>query len=100
ALAGGGNTGPAATSSYTVDRTGPTAPVIAAGPPALASTVRPAWSFAGEAGSSLTCRLVREAIVVAEWAPCAGSREYELSGQPDGTYTLAVRATDALGNVG
>src|SRR5207248_1076926 len=74
-----GNTSAAATSSYTVDRTGPDAPVIGSGPPGLASTVRPAWSFAGEAGASLSCRLVREAIVVSEWTPCSGSRAYDLS---------------------
>ena len=33
-------------------------------------------------------------------APCAGTVGYDLTSEPDGTYTLLVRATDAAGNLG
>ena len=96
-----GNTGAAATSTYTIDRIGPEAPAIDAGPPGVSSTPHPSWSFHGDgAAGGFTCRLVRETIVVVDWAPCADARDYDLSGQPDGTYTFAVRGTDGVGNVG
>ena len=94
------NASTARTSTYTVDRTGPEAPTIASGPAAVSNVTRPAWTFGGEAGAALSCRLVREAIVVSDWAPCSESKEYDVSAQPDGTYTFSVRATDGVGNVG
>nr|MDP8943590.1 hypothetical protein [Actinomycetota bacterium] len=59
----------------------------------------PAWSFAGEAGATFACRLERGGKVVARFAPCTSPKRYDLAGEPDGTYTFAVRATDPAGNL-
>src|SRR5439155_10172316 len=44
--------------------------------------------------------LTRGATVVSDWATCTSPQGYDLTGQPDGTYTFAVRATDPAGNTG
>jgi len=49
---------------------------------------------------TIQCRLTRGGTVISGWAACPGAVSYDLSGEPDGTYTLAVRATDAVGNAG
>jgi predicted phage tail protein len=95
-----GNTGAAAMSSYTLDRTAPSGPAITGGPTGDSSDAQPAWSFTVEAGSSPACRLERGATVVSDWAPCVSPRSYDLTLQPDGAYTFRVRTTDAAGNTG
>ena len=37
---------------------------------------------------------------VSTWSSCTTPRVYDLTGQPDGTYTFSVHATDAAGNTG
>ena len=95
-----GNPGAAATGTYVLDTTGPAAPVftLTPGTPSPARTVT--WAFSYEPGSTLVCRLTFPSGAVREIAACASPLRVDLSGLPDGSYTLTVRAVDAAGNVG
>jgi photosystem II stability/assembly factor-like uncharacterized protein len=94
-----GNVGPAATDSFTLDTQAPATPLITVSPTSPDDSESPAWTFSGDAGATLECRLDRGATPVEGWTTCATSRGYDLSGEPDGNYTFSVRATDAAGNV-
>ena len=93
------NAGPITTRNYTLDTTPPGLPMITSSPGQPARHL-PAWSFAGEPGTTLQCRLDRGATPISGWSSCSGSRNYDLTGEPDGVYTFSVRAIDAVGNVG
>jgi hypothetical protein len=95
-----GATSPASNAWYTYDTTAPAAPSVDSAPPSPGSDPLPSWTFSTEAGATLECRLSRGATTVSDWTSCSSPRSYDLSGEPDGTYTLAVRATDAAGNTG
>ena len=95
-----GNTGAAATSDYELDTSPPGAPSIDSAPASPGSALSPSWAFSGEAGAALECRLARGAAVVSDWASCSSPHAFDLSGQPDGTYTFSARASDAAGNTG
>jgi hypothetical protein len=88
-----GNTGPAATASWTVlpppDTTAPGVTITSA------STERDAaFEFtSSEAPSTFSCSLDRGGF-----EPCASPRSY--SGLAPGAHTFAVRATDEAGNTG
>ena len=89
-----GNTGSAASRSYSVDTVGPAASITAG--PAQDSTITTSatsFSFTGEAGGSFDCKLDGGA-----WAPCTSPNT--VSGLGDGSHTFRVRAKDALGNAG
>ncbi|MFL6239023.1 MAG: Ig-like domain-containing protein [Actinomycetes bacterium] len=94
-----GNVGPAATSNYTLDTTPPSAPVLS-GPSSPGSDKTPTWSWNVPAGATASCLLTRAGRVVRDWTTCSSPYTANLTGQPDGTYRLAVRFTDAAGNVG
>src|SRR5206468_5136421 len=93
-----GNTSAAASSDYLLDTTPPAAPVIGTAPATPSNQLTPAWTFTTDAGTTTTCSVTRVGIIVADPTPCSGSASYDLTGQPDGTYTLTVIATDAAGN--
>jgi hypothetical protein len=95
-----GNVSDPAPREYTLDRLEPVAPTITAGPAADSTDFTPAFSFTAEAGAVLECRLMRDTAQVEGWTACASPRSYDLTSQPDGTYTFAVRARDAAGNQG
>jgi predicted phage tail protein/sugar lactone lactonase YvrE len=95
-----GNRSTAATSTYTLDTTPPAAPSITSAPPASSSNANPSWGFTGEAGATFQCKIARGTTIVSDFASCASPKAYDLSGQPDGTYTFSVRAIDSVGNVG
>ncbi|MGH2711770.1 MAG: hypothetical protein ACRDH9_11280 [Actinomycetota bacterium] len=94
-----GNTGAVAVGTYTLDTTAPGVPVITTSPVSPGSATAPAWSFTSDPGSTTECELTRGSTVLSAFAPCSASASFDLSGQPDGTYTFRVRAIDALGNV-
>ncbi|MDP8976476.1 MAG: SMP-30/gluconolactonase/LRE family protein, partial [Actinomycetota bacterium] len=95
-----GNTSAAAAADYTLDRAAPATPTITSGPGATGSDVTPTWSFSGEAGASFECQLASGAPVVSGFAACSSPKAYDLSTQPDATYTFSVRQRDAAGNTG
>lgn len=87
-----GNTGAAATRSWTIDASGPTVS-ITSGPSGLVASADAAFQFTAEAGSTFECRLDSGA-----WAGCSSPRSY--AGLAQGDHTFRVRATDGLGNTG
>ncbi len=93
-----GNTSAAATSDYTLDRSAPTPPTITAGPGASGSNANPTWSFTGEPGAAFECRLNSGATEISAFGACTSPKAYDLSAQPDATYTFSVRQRDAAGN--
>jgi len=93
-----GNAGEVVTDDYTLDRVAPATPTFTAEPLATGSDRSPSWSFSGDGDATFDCALRRGGILVAASAACASPTTYDLSGQPDGTYTIAVRSTDAAGN--
>ena len=92
-----GNTGPVATSTYSLDKTPPASPVITASPGSPDTDRSVAWSFTSEPGAGTECELSRAGNVVQAFGPCTSPSAYDLTG-PDGDYTFAVRAVDGVGN--
>ena len=88
-----GNTGPAASRSWTVDATAPVAPAITVGPAALTNLTSASFSFTGEAAASFECSLDGAAFT-----SCASAKTY--SGLADGAHTFQVRQVDTAGNTG
>ncbi|HVM27520.1 MAG TPA: Ig-like domain-containing protein, partial [Mycobacteriales bacterium] len=93
-----GNVGPSRTSSYVLDTTAPSVPVFSVQPPTSFDRF-PRWEFASEAGAVLLCRLTGPGGTVLLDGVCSSPLTADLTGRPDGTYTLEVRARDAAGNV-
>ena len=94
-----GNQGPTTTGSYTLDTTGP-ATSIAAAPASPGSGRSPEWTFSSETGATDECKVDRGVTPVDPWDDCSNPATVDLTGEPNGTYTLSVRATDTLGNTG
>ena len=88
-----GNTGPAASYTWTIDTTAPTAPSITSNPPALSNSTSASFSFTGEAGATFACQLDGGGFT-----PCTTPKSY--SSVADGSHTFQVRQTDAAGNTG
>src|SRR5439155_255227 len=78
--------------------TPPVAPAITASPATRGNSRSPAWSFTAEAGATFTCSLTPGGVTVYPASPCTSPKSFDLTGQPDGTYTFTVTATDAAGN--
>ena len=95
-----GNTGAAAGDSYQLDTSAPATPDITTAPASPGNGRTPSWAFAGESGATFECSVERGGATVAGWAACASPYSADLSGSPDGTYSLSVRARDAAGNTG
>jgi hypothetical protein len=89
-----------AADTYTLDTTAPAAPVVTGGPTGEISGESASFSFTSEPGAATQCRLARGSTVVYDWATCPSPWAYGFTGQPDGSYTFSVRATDAAGNTG
>jgi predicted phage tail protein len=95
---GAGNTGPSQASTYTLDTTGPSVSIVPPGSPG--NDRSPTWTFSSEAGASSECELSRGSLILQPFASCVSPATHDLTVQPDGAYTLRVRATDAAGNTG
>ncbi|MCU1590326.1 MAG: Ig-like domain repeat protein [Frankiales bacterium] len=96
---GAGNVGPSATSDYVLDTSAPAA-VGVLGPLSPGNDTTPTWTLTSAAGVKLECRLSSGQTVVSDFAPCAGTFTADLTGLPDGTYTLTVHALSAAGTPG
>jgi hypothetical protein len=88
-----------ATSSYTLDTTPPPAPVITSAPPSLSTDDTPTWTFTATGATGATCTITSGLTTVVGPAACSSPATFDLTAEPDGTYTLSVTAHDALGNV-
>ncbi len=94
-----GNVSASADSWYVLDTTPGLAPAIDSAPSSPGSDPLPTWAFSGEPGATFECRVERGATVVFGWGACSSPRTFDLSGEPDGTYTFSVRQIDGPGNV-
>jgi hypothetical protein len=94
-----GNVSPAGVATYLLDTAPPATPVAsAASSPAQGR--HPTFSVAGiEAGGTLSCTVTGPAGSTASFAHCGSAVTLDLTGQPDGIYTLSVSVTDPAGNV-
>jgi hypothetical protein len=88
-----------ATSSYTLDTTPPPAPIITSAPPSLSTDDTPTWAFTATGATGTTCAISNGSATVVGPVACTSPDTFDLTTQPDGTYTLTVTAHDALGNV-
>jgi hypothetical protein len=86
--------------TFTIDSTAPAAPTITSSPTSPGTGRSPSWAFSGESGGSFQCSLTRGATTVFAFAGCTSPKSYDLTAQPDGTYTFHVKQTDAAGNTG
>lgn len=93
-----GNTGFGGLATYVLDTTAPAAPVFLTRPASPSPDRAPSWSFTVEGGSTPVCRLVFPTGAVRDLTGCASPLPVDLTGLPDGTYTLQVRAVDPVGN--
>jgi hypothetical protein len=95
-----GNVSPAGSASYVLDTTAPSTPDMSvSGSPAQGR--HPAFAVSGiESGGVLTCTLsVPAGSTVTLTTACSDTFSLDLTGQPDGVYTVSVTVTDAAGNV-
>src|SRR5207245_1146636 len=87
-----GNTGTAASYTWTVDTTAPTASITAS-PSNPSNNASPSFSFSSEAGATFQC-----ALDGAAFASCTSPKSY--SSLVEGSHTFQVKATDTAGNTG
>ena len=95
-----GNTSAPAAAEYTLDTTAPVAPAVDQPAPAPDSMLQPEFDFADDASDTYECRLDGPGGYATGWQACSSPAPYDLTGQPDGTYSFSVRGTDAAGNTG
>ena len=75
----------------------PSPPSITGRPGATGQDQTPTWTFTAGAGLGTECRLERPGFVVSNWTSCLSPRTYDLTLQPDATYTFSVRTKNADG---
>ena len=85
---------PAQSVSWTVDTTPPAVPVLSNIPAAVTNATTAAIGYSGEVGAALSC-----SIDGAAFTTCAGS-PVRFARLGEGQHSLAIKATDAVGNVG
>jgi large repetitive protein len=97
-----GNTSAAGTATYTLDTTPPPMPTATLTVPASSpgNVTAPQFTVTGvESGATLTCSVTGPTTVPASAVGCGATTTVDLSGAGrDGTYQLAVTATDVAGN--
>jgi hypothetical protein len=96
---GAGNVGPTATDDYVLDTSAPAAVGVVA-PLSPGNDTTPTWTLTSAAGVKLECRVSSGQKVLSDFAPCSGTFTADLTGLPDGTYTLTVHALSAAGTPG
>jgi hypothetical protein len=75
----------------------PAAPTITASPASPGNSRTPSWSFTAAGGTTTSCQLSFGATVVFAYASCTALKSYDLTGQPDATYTFSVTDTHGVG---
>ncbi|MEY2570775.1 MAG: large repetitive protein, partial [Acidimicrobiaceae bacterium] len=93
AIDGVGNTGPAASTAYLLDRQPPPAPTFIETPVSPGNHAAPTWTFTYEQGAVARCRLDS-----GPWQLCDGTFQPLIG--TDGVHLVSVMATDAALNAG
>jgi len=87
-----GNTGPAASYTWTIDLTAPPAPTVLSGPASPSGSSSATFGFSdAEAGVSFRCQ-----VDAGSFGVCASPQTY--NGLSDGDHVFGVKARDAAGN--
>jgi large repetitive protein len=90
------------TFSFVLDRVAPGIPSLTTMPGARGKLSALSFGFAGEAGATFQCRLLRNGLEVSAFATCGdtgtGSQTYPVT--LDGTYSFEVTQIDRAGNEG
>lgn len=94
-----GNVSEVGVGTYLLDTTAPVAPAVSQ-PTGPSRSRAPSIAFTTETGTTGSCRLTRGSTVLSDSAACTSPAQLDLTGLPDGAYTLNVRAVDAAGNTG
>lgn len=89
-----GNTGPAATRTFTVDTTAPTPPVISRGPSVVTRDSTPTFAFTAAEPGRYACRFDADTEVACGPGPFTAAIPL-----PGGRHAFRVTVTDAAGNV-
>jgi hypothetical protein len=94
------NTSSGTSASYILDTTAPTTPTVSA-TPSPSQGKHATFTIGGvETNGVMTCTLSGPAGASAVMGgPCGPTVGVDLTGQPDGTYTLTVTVTDSAGNI-
>src|SRR5204863_50680 len=87
----GNQSATAASYTWTVDTTAPSAPSITASPSNPSNTAAPSFSFTGEASATFQCQLDSGG-----YSSCTAPKSY--SGLAEGSHTFSVKQTDQAGN--
>ena len=91
-----GNASPAAPSSYALDTTPPPPPTFTSSPTSPGRSTSPTWGFTVPAGAGAECQVTDSGgTVISALSDCTSPYTLDLSGHPDGTYTLSVVANNA-----
>jgi len=85
-----GNTGAAASRTFTVDLSVPNAPTITSGPSGLTNTTTQAFAFTGDPGLSFECR-----VDSAAFTSCTSPKSY--TGLSEAAHTFEVRTRNSAG---
>ena len=85
-----GNTGAAASASWTVDTTAPSAPVLHGVPASLTNSTAALITFSGESDATFACSV--------DGGTAADCTRIQLSALADGDHTVSVTQTDVAGN--
>ena len=83
--------------AYQLVTTAPAPPTVTA-PSVTGRDTRPTWSVVAAPGATAECQLLQDSTPLYPWAGCSLPPRTDLTGLPDGTYTLQVRLTDKAGN--
>jgi large repetitive protein len=94
-----GNVSSSTTATYVLDTTAPAQPSVGV-TPSPAQGRHPSFTVSGvEGGGVITCSLsTPNGSTVSVPVACGPGASLDLTGQPDGRYTLTVTVTDAAGN--
>lgn len=93
-----GNPSASKFTTYLLDTTAPAPPVFTLLPPSPTAEALTDWRWSAEPGTAASCQVTAGTRTVLSWRPCSSPYQVNLTGQPDGTYTLWVRVTDQAGN--
>ncbi len=89
-----------ALATFVLNTAAPAAVAVRVSPEGPSANPSPVWTLTTTPGTTLQCRLSGPGGLLTSWDVCKDSYTASLQDQPDGTYTLFVRAESAVGTPG